>query len=138
MTSTPGGKLFEDAPPLVLLQIEGDRPLAEVVVPEVEALLGVAAVFVEGSDAAGRSALRRLDLDHVGAGAGKQLPQELAPVIGNLEDTNVEQETLGLARLGQGRTSAALSCRAPILERPRPGVKARALASSGLSPSGED
>ena len=62
---------------LPLVQIEHDRALAEVVLPEEEGALGIP-VLVEGPDAAGGAAAGRLDLDDVGAQAGQRQPASSA------------------------------------------------------------
>ena len=77
--------------------VENDAPLAEVVVPEVEASLRVFHVLVEGADPARRAPLGRLDLDDVRAGAGQELAAELGLLVRQLQHPYVSEEALSHA-----------------------------------------
>ena len=73
---------------LLLLEIEHERLLAAVVVPEEERALGVFLVLVERPDAARRVAAGRLDLDDLGAEAGQRQPAVLGLLVGELDDAD--------------------------------------------------
>ena len=70
---------------LLLLEIEHDRALAAVVVPEEERALGTFLVLVERPDAARGIAAGRLDLDDVGAEPRKRQPAVLRLLVGQLD-----------------------------------------------------
>ena len=80
------GELLQALASLSRLEIDDDAPLADVVVPEVETTVRVGDVVMEGREAAGRRACRRLDLHHVGPHAGEQTSAVLALLVDDLED----------------------------------------------------
>src|SRR4029453_2607416 len=78
----------ERAEPLAVrrgLQVERDRALAAVVLPEEQRALGILAILVERPDAARRAATRRLHLDDVGAQAREREPAVLGLLVGQLD-----------------------------------------------------
>jgi hypothetical protein len=74
-----------------LRQVERDAALVRVPEGVAEAGVEVGAVGGEGAGAAAAGALRRLDLDHVGAGVGEQLARDLAQVTG-LDDAQPAEQ----------------------------------------------
>jgi hypothetical protein len=71
---------------LLLLEIEHERLLAAVVIPEEERSLRICLVFVEGADAAGGVAAGRLDLDDLGTEARERKAAVLGLLVGELDD----------------------------------------------------
>ena len=91
--------------------IERDRALVEVVVPEVQAALGMGIVVQEGGQVAGGGAARRLDADDVGAHVRQQLAGERARLGLQLDDAEVREGAADRPVGGGGRhiTPAARS-----------------------------
>ena len=75
------------------LQVEHDRALAAVVVPEEQRALGIRAVLVERADAARGAAAGRLDLDDLGAEARQRQPAVLGLLVGELDDADAGEGT---------------------------------------------
>jgi hypothetical protein len=73
------------------LEVERDATLARVVVPEVEATLGVRRILVERPNIPLSCSLRRLDLDDIGAEVRHQLAAPLALLVGELQHAQVSQ-----------------------------------------------
>ncbi len=73
---------------LLLLEIEHERFLAAVVIPEEERALGTFLVFVERPDLARGVAAGRLDLDDLGAQPRERQPAVLRLLVGELDDAN--------------------------------------------------
>ena len=87
------------------VQIQHHRPLAEVVVPEVQAAVGVRLVVVERPEPPGGLAAGRLDPHHIRPEPGQHLAAVLAEFVTDLQDPDPAQEAgevigFGLARHG--------------------------------------
>jgi|GEM_PF-4637711 len=67
------------------VQIEDDRTLPQVVVPEVKTPVGMRRILVEGPIASSHFPLRRLNLDDIGAQARKHLAAVLPEFVSNFE-----------------------------------------------------
>jgi hypothetical protein len=74
-----------------VLEVEGYAPLVGAEVEEIEALLGVNLVVVEGADGARGMAAGRLDRDHVGAEVGEQLRAVQPYLAGDIQDADVAE-----------------------------------------------
>src|SRR5207302_4869410 len=74
--------------------VERDAALAGVVVPEVEAALGMRILAGVRADAARRTAFGRLDLDDVRAHVGEQFAAPLAVLIGEFDDADAVERAL--------------------------------------------
>ena len=86
---------LEDLARVAMAQIERQRVLAAVADQEVPALAAT-----EGRDVAARLALERLDLDHVGAAVGKDLPRPRhRDEVTELDDGDAGERPLGAHRL---------------------------------------
>ena len=89
--------------------VDCDTPLAEAVMPEVEAPFRVLHVVDEWADSACWAALGWLDLDDVGAGAGEHLAAELASLIGEFEHVDAGEERRHAQRVTPAQTAAGSS-----------------------------
>src|SRR4051794_4487598 len=89
----PSDQVAQGVTPVVGIQVERDPALAEVVVPEVEALVDVAGVSAERPVAARSLSPGRLDLDHVGTEAGEHLSTVLAEFISELQDADTFEKS---------------------------------------------
>jgi hypothetical protein len=90
-TVGPGDELADPRRVGGVVEVQHDRALRSVVLPEEQRPLGALDVLVEGPDApAGRSA-GRLDLHHVGAEAGQHEPHVLGRLVGDLDDAEAGQ-----------------------------------------------
>ena len=76
-------------------EVERDAELAEVVVPEVQALAAARNLIEEGTVPWGRRATRRLHFDYFCTEPGEHLAAILAQLIGNLEDSHALKEPVG-------------------------------------------
>ena len=85
---------------LALAQVEHDRALAAVVLPEEQRALGILAVLIEGPDPTGGIATRRLHLDHVGAQSRQCQPAVLSLFVGQLDDPDAGEGTPAVAGNG--------------------------------------
>jgi hypothetical protein len=72
--------------PLAALQVEHDRFLVAVVIPEEQRAFEAGLIIEKRADAAGGVALGRLDLDDFGAEPGQQQPGIFRPLVGDLDD----------------------------------------------------
>jgi hypothetical protein len=88
--------------------VEDQAPLAQVVEPEEQAPLRVRHAVHEGRDSPRRVAARRLDLHHVGAEAGQQLPRERAGDPGQVEDADAVEDA-HQSRRKRSRTASSAS-----------------------------
>ncbi len=87
-----GGHQRPKTPGVALaLQIQLDRALAAVVLPEEQGSLGIHAILVERPDAPRRASPRRLHLDDVGAEACERQPAIFRQLIGQLDDPDARQ-----------------------------------------------
>ena len=97
-SSAPGGAVFDDdvgcrdEPRHVSRafgrpEVEDDRALVGVVVPEVERAVRAGDVIDERADGARGRAFRRLDLHDVGAHVGEELPGELSELVAEFDDS---------------------------------------------------
>src|SRR5205807_3371892 len=94
------------------VEVEDDRLLAPVVLPEEERRLGPRLVAVEGPDAAGDVAGRRLDLDDLGAEPGQEQPGVLGLLVGDLDDPDsVEDPDVGVHGPNSTSTKALTTSR---------------------------
>ena len=80
------------------LEFQRDAALAEIVMPEIKAAIGMRLVVVKGSDFARRAAAGRLDLDYVGAGAGEQLAAKLALLIAQFKNLTSNRNPSDIAQ----------------------------------------
>ena len=76
-----------------LPQVENDRALAAVVLPEEQRALGIFAVLVERPDTARRIAAGRLHLDDVGAQPRQRQPTVLRLLVGQLDDADAGERS---------------------------------------------
>src|SRR5207302_7938330 len=77
----------------LLMQVEDDRALAAVVLPEEQRAFGILAILVEGTDAPRGVPARRLDLDDVGAEPGERQPAGFRLLVGQLDDPTAGERT---------------------------------------------
>ena len=82
------------------VQVEHDRALPPVVLPEEQRALAIFPIFVEGPDTARGATARRLDLDHVGAEPRQGQPAVLRLLVGQLDDADACERTSGTLVLG--------------------------------------
>ena len=76
-----------------LVQIEHDRALAAVVLPEEQGALGIFPVFVEGTDAARGAAAGWLHFDDIGAQTRQRQPTILRLLVGQFDDAEAGERT---------------------------------------------
>ena len=106
-----GDEAAEQGAAVLGRHVQGDAALAGVVVPEVEAALGVRHILVERADLALGGAAGRLDLDHVGALVGHELRGPLADLAPNLDHAQVAEGAAGVATLDRQRCEWLLDVR---------------------------
>src|SRR5262249_34136087 len=92
---------------VALAQIEHDRALATVVLPEEQRALRVLAVLIEGADAARGVAAGRLHFDDVGAQAGQREPAVFRLLVGQLDHANTGKRAPRRSVGGHHRASSA-------------------------------
>ena len=123
-----GDERAEPVSIFALAQIEHDRALPAVVLPEEERALGVFPVLVEGTDAARGAAAGRLHLDDVGAETRQGQPAVLRLLVGQLDDADAgERAPAGCSGAANG--TLGLGC--PWRQRPT----SPALRACGPGPS---
>ena len=101
-------------------QIEHDRPLLPVVVPEEERALGIDAVAVERADRAGAVPPGRLDLDHFGAEPGEEQSRVFALLVCDLDDSHAGEHR-GIR--SRGRPSGPVSASSLSPRHPGPSTR---------------
>ena len=104
-----GDERAEPLPVLRLTQVEHDRALAAVVLPEEERALGIFPVLVEGPDAACGAAAGRLHLDDLGAQTRQRQAAVLGLLVGQLDDADAGQ-CAASGRDGIGNGTLVLCC----------------------------
>src|SRR5262249_36263177 len=72
-------------------QVEHDRALAAVVLPEEQRALGILAVLIEGANPSRGVAAGRLHLDDVGAESRQRQPAVLSLLVRQLDDANARE-----------------------------------------------
>ena len=75
------------------IEVEHDAAFAEIIMPEMQAAIGVRIVVVERAVSAGLLATGRLDLDDVGAKAGEDLAAILAEFVRDLDHAQAVEKT---------------------------------------------
>src|SRR5439155_5085266 len=94
----------------LLTQIEHDRALPAVVLPEEQRALGIFAVLVEGTESPGGGSAGRLDLDDVGAEPRERQSTVFRLLVGQLDDTDAGER----ATAGNGTPVASFHEDSPI------------------------
>src|SRR5215831_11440238 len=92
---------------VALVQIEHDRALAAVVLPEEQGALRALLILIEGPDAPGGVAAWRLYLDDVRAQAGQREPAVLRLLVGQLDHANTGKRAPRRSVGGHHRASSA-------------------------------
>ncbi len=99
------------------LEVEHDRFLVAVVVPEEQRAFQARLVFEERADPPCRVALGRLDLDHLGAEPGEQQPGIFGALVGDLDDAKPGQHSRPGIAHHLARPRGQRICRNPRLLR---------------------
>jgi hypothetical protein len=87
----PGDQLAQAGPVGGVVDVEHDRALRAVVLPEEERPLGTLDVLGERPDAPAGRAARGLHLHHVGAEAGQHQAHVLGRLVGQLDDADARE-----------------------------------------------
>src|SRR5262245_8995462 len=87
-----------------LAQIEHDRALAAVVLPEKQGALGIFLVFVEGTDAARGAAAGWLHFDDLGAQTRQREPTILRLLVGEFDDAEAGERPRRVRDVALDRT----------------------------------
>jgi hypothetical protein len=79
------------------IEIENDAPLAKIVVPEMQATVGMRIIVVKRTVAPGFFSTKRFYLDNVRTQTRKNLPAVLAKFVRQLDHADAVKETSGAA-----------------------------------------
>src|SRR5262249_38089016 len=87
-----------------LAQIEQDRALATIVLPEEQGALWIFPIFVEGTDAARGAAAGWLYFDHISAQTCQRQPTILRLLVGELDNAETRERTRAWHAVAADRT----------------------------------
>jgi hypothetical protein len=103
-----------------LPQVEHDRALPAVVLPEEQGALGIFAILVEGADTARGAAAWWLHLDNIGTQTRQRQPTVLPLLVGQLDDADAGERTpAGREGAGKGRLAQCFHRDSPHASRAR-------------------
>jgi hypothetical protein len=129
-----GDQRAEPIPVRRLAQVEDDRALSAVVLPEEQRTLAILPILVEGSNAARGAAAGRLHLDDVGAQPRQRQSTVLRLLVGQLDGADACERTPAGREVAGNRTRIRdFHGGSPILALAHPTARIERLASANIS-----